>query len=380
MKIFSKCSQPCYSAENFFIYMFAKKIEALAKAASFGNIPQIRTLLTSGVNINSSHLGCTALWHAVSQNQFETVKYLIENGANVNVMDLRMSSPLYRAVGNNNFEIVEYLLQKGANVDKGTTDSTPLYIAIKNAHFPIIELLIQYKANTNKGHSGHTPISQAILSRDPGILVLLLDNGASIIKRDVEQLLKDKSHNLIIDSIVYQSTLCPPVRALSIWKLKVEYEKIRDREARHSANVLDHKLYDLSKIILPFYAKRISELIEAQSGISDYDLAILSQVSCIYPPYQDLFKPIIAIFKNMVLLEAVKLQNYVANHPDADYPSSERDEPLDQHYKHKLAEYLGMMEQYPPNPPELSAKALELSQLVEAIGKLEINGAASDVS
>lgn len=281
--------------------MLRQKTADLVKASSSGHIREIRTLLTLKADINAVHLGGTAIWHAVSHNQFETIKYLLEQGADVNIMDPQMSSPLYKEVHNNNFEIVEYLLQKGANVDKGTSDLTPLYFGVQGNNIQMMDLLLEYGANANIGN----PLSQACLNRNAEALVLLLDNGATVSKNDVEEFLKVRHYASVMQEFVAQVTYCPPIRAISLWKLRVEYEKVTSRNARRTVNVLDRALYELSKVILPFYAKGVSQAIVARKIISEYDLMILSQISTIYPPYKKILKPILQTFQDLYMLKQI---------------------------------------------------------------------------
>lgn len=353
--------------------MLAKKTSELAKAAFFGNIPQIRTLLSSGADINGLFMGGTGVWHAVSQNYFETVKYLVERGADLNVIGPNMSSPLHRAAHNNNFEIVQYLLENGAYIDKGNDSSTPLCIAVRNANMRMIEMLLEYRADTNKGN----PISQAVLNGDSETLLLLLDNGANISKHDVEKLLKEKYHFLIIREMISTVTFCPPVRAVSLWKLKIKYEQIISKEARHTVNALDRELYELSKVILPFYAEGVSQAIAARKIISEYDLVILSQISTIYPPYKKILKPILRTFQDLHMLK--QIHDDSVSVLDATNTTLAASLVLNGRCQKKLGEYLSIMGQSPLDESKLNNKAAELDQLVHELGTMCIHDSTIEI-
>lgn len=68
-----------------------------------------------------------------NKNSNKIVKYLVEAGANVNLVDNKGNSPLIYAVSNPpNIKLIEYLLSQNANVNhRNTYNTTPLMIAAK---------------------------------------------------------------------------------------------------------------------------------------------------------------------------------------------------------------------------------------------------------
>ena len=52
-------------------------------AAYYGNVPAVRALLKSGVDVDMSHHDCTPLHCAAQEGQTPVVKALIEAGADV---------------------------------------------------------------------------------------------------------------------------------------------------------------------------------------------------------------------------------------------------------------------------------------------------------
>ena len=61
------------------------------------------------------------LFIAIKKNDLETVKTLIEEGADVNVRDGFGSIPLHYAAFHNYLEIVKYLVEKWSNVKQLAT-------------------------------------------------------------------------------------------------------------------------------------------------------------------------------------------------------------------------------------------------------------------
>jgi ankyrin repeat protein len=76
-------------------------------------------------------LGGGCLHQAAKKGNFNEVRRLIEDGANVNVKDENNDTPLYIAVGQGHKEIAELLISKGADVNVvRSLGYTPLYWAV----------------------------------------------------------------------------------------------------------------------------------------------------------------------------------------------------------------------------------------------------------
>ena len=91
-------------------------------AVSCGNI-QIAKLLIEKTPFKINYLydwGESALMKAISKQDCEMVKLLIEHGADINLPDTINHSPLERAVRTGNKDIAELLLQNGAKHEKFT--------------------------------------------------------------------------------------------------------------------------------------------------------------------------------------------------------------------------------------------------------------------
>ena len=92
---------------------------AIASAALAKDTAAIKELLGSGGNIDEEDRdGQTALMLVVQRGDLETVKFLVENGANVNHVSRRFGNSLYWANKRAHAEpwtsIAEYLKEKGA--------------------------------------------------------------------------------------------------------------------------------------------------------------------------------------------------------------------------------------------------------------------------
>ena len=161
-------------------------------AAYAGRCNIIKLLVEHKANIDcQDDDGMTALWLATEFGELETVKCLLEQGANPNIttygdyfrefsngsnlIEVRLITPLFIAitrddeVGDVNFQIIKLLLENNAKVDEPvkrddsgwTVNITPLYIAVQIAKnsshlierrrslIKIIKLLLTYGADIN---------------------------------------------------------------------------------------------------------------------------------------------------------------------------------------------------------------------------------------
>ncbi|MFP4497477.1 MAG: ankyrin repeat domain-containing protein [Vulcanimicrobiota bacterium] len=143
---------------------------------------------------------------AVNQDILEAVTLLKEKGADLNSKDREGHTPLSRAVLNCSFEvnkmdifqeknpvktkkkerdelcfkIIEFLIENGADincVDKKQT--TPLFVASYFGSEKIVKLLLEKGADVNaKDIKGSTPLHKAMNSADHRIVKLLINKGA----------------------------------------------------------------------------------------------------------------------------------------------------------------------------------------------------------
>ena len=136
----------------------------LRLAAEGGNLPTVRYLHELGADIDGNYLefaqkfrvsgffgqalniynSNTALILAAQSGDLLTVKYLYENGADINAQNAFGGSPLYWSAMFGHFEIVKYLQENGANVNlRDLSQQTALKAAENWDHIQIAEFLRQ---------------------------------------------------------------------------------------------------------------------------------------------------------------------------------------------------------------------------------------------
>ena len=172
--------------------------QPICYATKYGNLPAIRALLQSGVDVNEpldgfAHgcKGITALRYASHWGHAAVVKELIEAGADVNVRASAKSntsgvivsdvSPLFIAAHSGHTPVVIELIKAGADVNVPRSDGfTPLHVAASKGHKACVVLLIQAGADVNPEAQkpSWTPLSVAIRSKHEKVVQLLKHFGA----------------------------------------------------------------------------------------------------------------------------------------------------------------------------------------------------------
>ena len=113
------------------------------------------------VNIRSTITGSTALTIAVENGKSLAVKYLLLNGANVNIKRNDGITSLHLAAAEGYFTICKYLIESSADIDCewvnqnqtiGNPVKTPLINAVCKGHFDIVKLLVSNGADVKRVH------------------------------------------------------------------------------------------------------------------------------------------------------------------------------------------------------------------------------------
>lgn len=166
--------------------------DQLAQAAMAGHFDEVRRLVEIGADVNygdkSPFLGAYFNGHK------EIVRYLLDNGGNINHDKHSEVSLLMAAVNMEDIEFAAYLIEAGADVNLGLPrgGETALHKAAVNNKFKSMQLLINKGGEVNRrakdgGRSemavfgelwGECPLHIAAVRSDRNIIELLLDAGA----------------------------------------------------------------------------------------------------------------------------------------------------------------------------------------------------------
>lgn len=148
--------------------------------ASLGNA-RIATAATKlGLDFGAPCKGSYLLIKAVRAGDEQTVQFLIQLKANVNVHDELGATPLIWAAEKDEPEIAAQLIAAGAELNVIDNEgATALRHAVRTARIELVERLIKAGANVNIADDhGETPLLQAAASGNLQMVQLLLAHGA----------------------------------------------------------------------------------------------------------------------------------------------------------------------------------------------------------
>ncbi len=118
--------------------------------------PLVQKLLDDGVEVNvesSEIVWETPLHKAAEKHSPEIVKLLLDSGALIDALSGGTISPLLLAVTHGQFQNCNFLLERGANPNllshNGTTHYIIFELAVKNQHPAIVEMLFENGVSIN---------------------------------------------------------------------------------------------------------------------------------------------------------------------------------------------------------------------------------------
>ena len=158
----------------------------LTSAAGRGDIKSVRYLLQNGVDVNMKSVGGETALTSVIQFAYlprvlEVVKLLISFGADINAKNASSQTPLSLACSRNFYQVAELLLEFGCETGSIYGDSfSPLHYASENNNGKLAEILLQYGADANVKDDKMTPLHVAASSS--GILAaqVLIKHDADV--------------------------------------------------------------------------------------------------------------------------------------------------------------------------------------------------------
>lgn len=122
------------------------------------------------------------LSEAIEKDNVNQVMELLNNGADVNLQDPEIGTPLMRASIKNHKDIVKILLNRGANVNlQYQAGSTALMWTSQKGHTDIVKILLKKGANVNlQNRLGFTALMSACQRGYVDTTRMLLEAGADL--------------------------------------------------------------------------------------------------------------------------------------------------------------------------------------------------------
>jgi len=152
-------------------------------AAAEGNLERIKQLISENhelvkeCNKNQN----TALHLAAQRGHLETVRYLLDKGAEVNAKSKYETTPLFSAAETGNLELAEMLIKYKADVNAVSQFfGTALHRAVYMGHPEVVKLLLKHGADVTIQNSTGTVLHTSALLGRPNLARLLIEYGADV--------------------------------------------------------------------------------------------------------------------------------------------------------------------------------------------------------
>ena len=117
-----------------------------AEAATDGNLRRMQLLNLAGVSVNSRDGRGAPLLLAASEGRLNAVRYLLDQGADLNALDSAGNTALTEATYYGHVSVVKELLLRGANINPRSGAGTPLDVALSKNNDTVADLLKHYGA------------------------------------------------------------------------------------------------------------------------------------------------------------------------------------------------------------------------------------------
>ncbi|XP_026400972.1 serine/threonine-protein phosphatase 6 regulatory ankyrin repeat subunit B-like isoform X2 [Papaver somniferum] len=127
--------------------------------------------------------GSTPLYRATTKRRFDTVRYLLEKGANTDGTTDMTHNPLHFAASSGDADMITLLLSRGVRVDVATRCGPALVLAAHHGLLDAVKVLLDHGANPNCEMYLHMkPLISAILVKSQGCMNLLLQQGMTALE------------------------------------------------------------------------------------------------------------------------------------------------------------------------------------------------------
>ncbi|KAM9271646.1 ankyrin repeat and SOCS box protein 3 isoform 1-T1 [Morus bassanus] len=169
-----------------FTEAYSDRCSAVGLAAREGNVKMLRKLIKQGYSIDvPDNRGWVPIHEAAAHNSGECLRLLIRAAPSddyINSKTFEGTSALHLSARHGSLESIRVLLEAGANPNEVTTEATTvLFLAVENGHADVVKFLLQHGANVKGPHSwsGWNSLHQASFQGCTEIMEILLEEGAS---------------------------------------------------------------------------------------------------------------------------------------------------------------------------------------------------------
>ncbi|KFP27650.1 Ankyrin repeat and SOCS box protein 11, partial [Colius striatus] len=154
----------------------------LHEAAFQGRLLTLKTLIAQGFNVNLVTVDhVSALHEACLGGHVACAKVLLENGAQVNAVTINGITPLFNACCSGSVACVNMLLEFGAKPQLRSDLASPIHEAVKRGHRECMEILLAHEVDIDQEDLQHgTPLYVACTYQRADCVKKLLQLGANV--------------------------------------------------------------------------------------------------------------------------------------------------------------------------------------------------------
>ncbi|XP_009958694.1 PREDICTED: ankyrin repeat and SOCS box protein 11 isoform X3 [Leptosomus discolor] len=154
----------------------------LHDAAFQGRLLSLKTLIAQGFNVNLVTTDrVSALHEACLGGHVACAKVLLENGAQVNAVTIDGITPLFNACCSGSVACVNMLLEFGAKPQLRNHLASPIHEAVKRGHRECMEILLAHEVDIDQEDLQHgTPLYVACMYQRTDCVKKLLELGANV--------------------------------------------------------------------------------------------------------------------------------------------------------------------------------------------------------
>ena len=186
--------------------------EALGVAAECNSLEAMKLLLKQGASPDGRASSCPPIYRAIEYGHPDLAKWLVENGANVNIQTVERVTPLMWAIKRDFRELAEYLLEHGADVHAKDLELsfTPMHYAAKTGNVAILKRLLAAGADKNAvDRIKQTPIDVAASEGNPPAFRLLLsqygkDERKALLDKALLNAFRNSKRNMVMTVLEYE--------------------------------------------------------------------------------------------------------------------------------------------------------------------------------
>ncbi|MFH0910564.1 MAG: ankyrin repeat domain-containing protein [Planctomycetota bacterium] len=179
----------CIATKYFLVYLENVRLQEAQRLVARGDSKRLEALLKQHPQLvrKVDHFEKTLLHEVAelttigtkSQDEILVAKVLLDQGADLNAMDITGNTPLHLAVLRSKEPLVKLFLERKALVDQPDERGwTALHMAARTGHGPIVTMLLARGADVDKrNRQGWTPVELALAAGYRPLALLMLEKS-----------------------------------------------------------------------------------------------------------------------------------------------------------------------------------------------------------